>query len=73
MACLPIGDRYTMGVTDAVRAVEMIKPKVVIPIHFDTRSQIAVDATAFASQVMAQTSCVPKVLKPGQCYAYAAI
>jgi len=59
-----------MGVTDAVRAVQMINPKVVIPLHFDTWPEIAADATSFASQVMAQTSCVPKVLRPGQCLSY---
>lgn len=70
VAFLPIGDRYTMGIVDAVRAVQMIKPRVVVPIHFDTRPTIAADAIAFATQVMALTASVPKVLRPGQCLVY---
>ena len=33
---LPIGDNYTMGITDAVKAVELANPKVAIPMHFNT-------------------------------------
>lgn len=36
IAMLPIGDRYTMGVNDAVKATEFIKPKIVIPMHYGT-------------------------------------
>ncbi len=36
LAILPIGGNFTMDVEDAVRAVEFIKPKKVIPIHYDT-------------------------------------
>jgi L-ascorbate metabolism protein UlaG (beta-lactamase superfamily) len=31
-----MGDHYTMGPMRAARAVELVKPKVVIPIHFGT-------------------------------------
>jgi len=51
VAMLPIGDRYTMGPRDAVRAVEMIEPKVVIPMHYDTWPPIAQDPQAFAAAV----------------------
>jgi L-ascorbate metabolism protein UlaG (beta-lactamase superfamily) len=33
---LPIGDNFTMGIDDAVKAVEFVKPAVAIPIHFST-------------------------------------
>jgi L-ascorbate metabolism protein UlaG (beta-lactamase superfamily) len=51
VAMLPIGDRYTMGPEDAVRAVGMIEPKVVIPMHYNTWPPIAQDARAFAAAV----------------------
>ncbi|MFH1500512.1 MAG: metal-dependent hydrolase [archaeon] len=36
VAILPIGDRYTLGIKDAIRAVEFISPKKVVPIHYGT-------------------------------------
>jgi L-ascorbate metabolism protein UlaG (beta-lactamase superfamily) len=43
VALLPIGDNYTMGVADAVMAVEMLKPKLTIPMHYGTFPPIAAD------------------------------
>jgi L-ascorbate metabolism protein UlaG (beta-lactamase superfamily) len=36
VALLPIGDNFTMGPDDAVRALEFINPRIVVPIHYDT-------------------------------------
>lgn len=36
LALLPIGDNFTMGVEDAVTALEWLQPKKAIPIHFNT-------------------------------------
>jgi L-ascorbate metabolism protein UlaG (beta-lactamase superfamily) len=36
LAILPIGDNFTMGPDDALRAVKLIEPAQVIPIHYDT-------------------------------------
>lgn len=36
LALLPIGDNYTMGIEDAAYAVELLNPKAVVPIHFNT-------------------------------------
>lgn len=36
VALIPIGGNYTMDIDDAVRAVEFIKPKVTIPMHYNT-------------------------------------
>ena len=33
VALLPIGDNFTMGIDDAVKAVEFLNPKLSIPIH----------------------------------------
>jgi L-ascorbate metabolism protein UlaG (beta-lactamase superfamily) len=51
VALLPIGDNFTMGPEDAVRAVEFIRPKTVIPIHYNTFDLIAQDAEAFRTSV----------------------
>jgi L-ascorbate metabolism protein UlaG (beta-lactamase superfamily) len=64
VAMLPIGDRYTMGPEDAVRAVEFIEPKVVIPIHYNTWPPIAQDARAFAAAVGKRARV--EVLAPGE-------
>jgi L-ascorbate metabolism protein UlaG (beta-lactamase superfamily) len=50
---LPIGDNYTMGPEDALRCVKFVKPKLVIPLHYDTWPPIAQDAAAFAAAVEA--------------------
>lgn len=51
VAMLPIGDRFTMGPEDAVRAIDFIEPATVIPIHYDTWPPIAQDAEAFKAAV----------------------
>jgi L-ascorbate metabolism protein UlaG (beta-lactamase superfamily) len=33
---LPIGGKYTMNVTEAAKAARVIKPKIVIPIHYNS-------------------------------------
>ncbi|MBI4514143.1 MAG: metal-dependent hydrolase [Gemmatimonadetes bacterium] len=65
-ALLPIGDNFTMGPEDAVRAVEMIQPKVVIPMHYNTFDVIRQDPQAFARRVGSQAKVV--ILKPGESY-----
>ena len=49
VALLPIGDFYTMGPEDALRAVEMIRPALTIPMHFNTMPPIVQDGDAFAA------------------------
>ena len=66
LAVLPIGDNYTMGPDDALRAVKMIEPKDVIPIHYDTFGLIAQDADAWAKRVENETSAQVHVIKPGE-------
>ncbi len=65
VAILPIGDMFTMGPDDALRAVEMIRPKLVIPMHYDTFPFIVQDPEAFAERVRA-LGVEAKVLKPGE-------
>ncbi|MFZ5918279.1 MAG: metal-dependent hydrolase [Chloroflexota bacterium] len=66
LAILPIGDNFTMGPEDAVKAVELIAPKLVVPIHYNTFDIIRQDPDAFARAVEAQTAARCKVLAPGE-------
>ena len=66
LAALPIGDNFTMGPDDALRAVKLIQPKHVIPIHYNTWGLIAQDPDAWAKRVKAETQAQPHVLKPGE-------
>ncbi len=66
LAILPIGDYYTMGPEDAVRAVKLLKPRFVLPIHYNTFPPIAQDAAAWAERVRAETSAQPVILQPGE-------
>jgi L-ascorbate metabolism protein UlaG (beta-lactamase superfamily) len=65
LAILPIGDYYTMGPDDALRAVKLLKPRFVLPIHFNTFPPIAQDAEAWAGRVKKETNAHPVVLQPG--------
>jgi L-ascorbate metabolism protein UlaG (beta-lactamase superfamily) len=51
---LPIGDNYTMGVDDAVRACEMIRAKVHVPMHYNTFPVVKADAAEFLRKVEAK-------------------
>lgn len=68
LAVVPIGDNYTMGPDDALRAVKFLEPKVVIPIHYNTWDLIAQDEKAWAERVQTETKTKPVILKPGESY-----
>jgi L-ascorbate metabolism protein UlaG (beta-lactamase superfamily) len=65
LAILPIGDNFTMGPEDALRAVKLIEPARVIPIHYDTFDVIKQDPRKWADRVQAETSTRVTVMKPG--------
>ena len=65
LAILPIGDNYTMGPDDALRAVKLLRPRRVVPIHYNTWDLIAQDAGAWAERVRRETQAEPVVLQPG--------
>lgn len=65
LAVLPIGDYFTMGPDDALRAVKLLEPKQVMPYHYGTWDLIEQDPDAWAQRVSAETSAQAHVLKPG--------
>ncbi len=68
LAVLPIGDNYTMGPDDALRAIKLIQPKHVIPYHYNTWELIKQDAQTWAQRVSAETTIKVHVLKPGESF-----
>ncbi len=69
LMCVPIGDRFTMGPPSAARAVELVGPRVAIPMHYNTWPPIAQDPEKWKALVRERA---PKtevvVLKPGETY-----
>ncbi|KGR91168.1 metal-dependent hydrolase [Ureibacillus massiliensis 4400831 = CIP 108448 = CCUG 49529] len=63
VAFLPIGDNFTMGPEDAAYAVSLLKPKTVIPIHYNTFPPIQQDPNEFAKLVK---DCQVQVLSAGE-------
>ena len=68
LAVIPIGDNYTMGPADALRAVKLLNPKAVIPIHFNTFDLIRQDPQAWAERVEAETDTKVHLMQPGDTY-----
>ncbi len=65
LALVPIGDCFTMGLSDSIRAIRMIRPTLSVPIHYNTFPPIQVDAAAWESLV-ANAGFVARVLQPGE-------
>ncbi|MDZ7265895.1 MAG: metal-dependent hydrolase [candidate division KSB1 bacterium] len=65
VALLPIGDNYTMGIADAVQAVEFLQPRIVIPMHYNTFPVIAADPREFAERLAGGKTRVV-ILNPGE-------
>jgi len=71
VALIPIGGYYTMGPDEAAKAVELIKPDVVIPMHYQTFPVLVSSAEEFRKAVKERTSAVRVVvLKPGESYKF---
>lgn len=51
IALLPIGDNFTMGMNDALKAVELLNPELTIPMHYNTFPVIKADPDEFVNQV----------------------
>lgn len=66
VAVLPIGDNFTMGPEDAVRATKLLKPKTVIPFHYNTWPLIEQDAGAWAEATKTNSDAKPIVMDVGQ-------
>ncbi len=66
VAVLPIGDLFTMGPEDSIEALTLLKPKHVLPAHYNTWPPIAQDAAIWAEHVRKQTASQPHLLQLGE-------
>ncbi len=66
LSFIPIGDRYTMGIPSAVKAVEFVQTKRVIPIHYGTFPIVQSDPQEFKRRVGNLAEVI--VLKPGESF-----
>lgn len=67
LALLPIGGNFTMDIDDAVKAVEMVQPKVAVPIHYDTFPVIKANPLEFKKKNKASKT---EVLGIGESYSF---
>lgn len=66
VAVLPIGDHFTMGPKDGVRATKYLRPKYVIPCHCNTFPAIEQDLDEFKKMVDEETGATAVCLDPDQ-------
>ena len=66
LAVLPIGDNYTMGPDDALRAVKLLEPGQIVPIHYNTFEVIAQDPKVWAERVERDTDAKVHLITPGE-------
>ena len=66
VALLPIGDRFTMGIKEATKAVELIRPEIVIPMHYNTFDVISQDPEEFKRAVEEKVNTKVIIMKPGK-------
>ena len=66
LACLPIGDCFTMGPDHAILAAEMLGARCVLPVHYNTFPQIKQDAAAFARSLKQRIGITAAPLRSGE-------
>lgn len=70
IAFLPVGDNFTMGPDDSLKAIDFIRPRLVVPMHYNTFPPITIDVAGWANRVNSETAAQPIVLDPGGSYTY---
>lgn len=70
VALLPIGGTYTMDVYSAVKALKFMRCKYVVPMHYNTFSNIKADTHEFAKKVADNTRTKAVVLEVGETFSF---
>jgi L-ascorbate metabolism protein UlaG (beta-lactamase superfamily) len=65
VAFLPIGDNFTMGPVDALKAVKLLHPKKVVPIHYGTWPLVNQNAATWKEMVQKETTSECILMSPG--------
>lgn len=66
VALLPIGDNFTMGPSDAAEAANLIRPGLVVPMHYNTWPIIAQDPAPFKKDVEGRFGIPVHIMQPGE-------
>jgi len=62
-----MGDHYTMGPMRAARAIELVKPRVVIPIHYGTFPALTRTPEALGKEMKERgVKCELRIMNPGE-------
>ena len=64
-ALLPIGDNFTMGISDAIIAAKLLKPALTVPMHFNTSKLIEQDPGEFIKG-LSEFGLKGVIMDPGQ-------
>jgi L-ascorbate metabolism protein UlaG (beta-lactamase superfamily) len=65
VAFLPIGGNFTMDADDALLAAQWVRPKLAVPMHYNTWPPIAADADAWCRRVR-EAGIDARVVRPGE-------
>ncbi len=65
VALIPIGDFYTMGPRDALHALDFLRPRLAVPMHYNSNEKIFVDPHAFATDA-ARAGHTVRVMAPAE-------
>lgn len=65
---LPVGGHFTMDVYEAKKAIELVNPKLVIPVHYNTWPPLAVDIAKFKSEVESEFKVKVQVMESGETF-----
>jgi L-ascorbate metabolism protein UlaG (beta-lactamase superfamily) len=65
IAFMPIGDCFTMGPKDSIKAARMLNPGLIIPVHYDTFPYIEVDVQRWGAD-MEDAGFSTRILSPGE-------
>lgn len=65
-AVIPIGDLYTMGPEDSIQATQFLRPRVVLPSHYNTWPPIAQDIQAWGDAIRTHTPSQPQMPAVGE-------
>lgn len=66
VALLPIGGFFTMDPRQAALATKLIRPKIVVPMHYGTWPQIEQDPKEFEMLVKKESKAKVKIMTPGE-------
>jgi len=65
VALLPVGDVFTMGLRDAIKAMRLLRARTLVPMHYNTWPAIAVERGELESAALDKRFSI-KVLAPGE-------